>query len=119
MLANAQLGVHQDFQVLLCSAPFQLSSPQYILAHGVVTLPVQNFALLFVELHEFPVSSLLQSAEVLLHGNMTFWRISRSSQFCVIGKLAEVVLCPVTKVCFVGVVFQYFRCLQNRCICLN
>lgn len=101
------------------SPAFQLSSPQYILVHGVVTLQVQDFALLFVELHQFPVSPLLQSAEVLLDGNMTFWHISDSSQFCVIGKLAEVTLCPIINVCFVGVILQYFRCLQNRCICLN
>ena len=65
--------------------------------HAAVLPQVQDFRLL-VELHEVPVSPFLQSVVVPLDGSMTLWRISHSSHFCVIYKLAEGTFCLVIQI---------------------
>jgi len=59
---------------------------QHVLVPRVV--PAQELPLL--ELHEVPVSPCLQPAEVPLNGSKTLQLMSRSSQFCVISKLADI-----------------------------
>ena len=97
LLAYVQL-VHQDHQGLFCKAAFQPFGPQPILVHEVIPLQVQDFVFSFDGLHEIPVSPFLQPVEVPLDGSMTLWCISRSSQFCVISKLAHGALCPIIQI---------------------
>jgi len=65
---------------------------------GVVPLQLQGFALLLVELREFPASPFLQPVMVPLDGIMTLWHIIHSSQFGVTCKLAEGALCPIIQI---------------------
>ena len=81
MLSHLQLGVHQDPQVLSCQAAFQLGGPQHIFLHRVVLAEVQDFALLLVEPHEVPVSSVRQPVEVPVDGSTALWCVSHSFQF--------------------------------------
>lgn len=53
----------------LCTAAFQLEGPQPALVHGVTPSQAQDFAHLTAELHEIPVSPLLQPDEVPLSGS--------------------------------------------------
>ena len=76
-----------------------MASPQHLLVHGVVSPQVQDFVHpLEISFHEFPVSQSPQSVEVSLDNSMMLWYISHSSHFCVIIKLAEGTLCPVTQI---------------------
>lgn len=59
--------------VLFCLSAFQTASPQYVLVHVAAPPLVQDFALLFVELHGDPVSPFLQLVEVSLDGSVTLW----------------------------------------------
>lgn len=61
--AHVQPGVPQEPQLHFCRAAFQLGDSQHVL--GLVPPQIQDLALL-VELHEVPISPLLQSAEVPL-----------------------------------------------------
>jgi len=65
-LVHIQPGVHQDPQVLLCQAAFQLGGPQPVLVLGVVPSQGQGFALSLVELLGALVSPLLQPVKVPL-----------------------------------------------------
>jgi len=66
--------------------------------HGVNLPQAQDFSLIFVELHEVPVSPFLQPSMVPLDVSTTFWNVSHSSQFCITYKLAEDALCPSIQV---------------------
>ncbi|KAK4810954.1 hypothetical protein QYF61_013362, partial [Mycteria americana] len=72
--------------------------PACVLVHGVIPPLVQDLALPLVELHEIPVSPILQLVKVPLDGSMTLWHISCSSQFGVISKLAGDTLCPIIQI---------------------
>lgn len=74
MLAQVQLGAHQDPLVL-----FQTVGPQHILVPETVPLQGQVSAFPLVELWEIPLCSLLQPAEIPLNANTTIWFISHSS----------------------------------------
>jgi len=83
------------FQVQFWKAAFQLGEPQHILVPGADPPQVQDFALPLAELHEVPVSSFLQTAEVPLDGSTTLWSVSHFSQFCNISKIAEDAFCSM------------------------
>ncbi|CAM9285466.1 unnamed protein product, partial [Bubo scandiacus] len=74
-LAHVQLGVHQDTQGFFYQAAFHLSGPQHIVVCGVVPPQVQDYALLFLELHEVLVIPFMQPVEVPLDDSMTLWHI--------------------------------------------
>lgn len=62
-VAHGQLVVHQDFQVLLCTAAFQLVGTMHMLVPRVVPLYVQDFAF---SLNEVPPCPFLWLSEVPL-----------------------------------------------------
>jgi len=66
--------------------------------HGVVPLQLQDPALALVKLYQVPLCPTLQPVQVSLNGSTAFQRISYSSQFCVISKLAEGTPCPFIQV---------------------
>lgn len=51
-----------------------------------------------LEFYEVPVSLILWSAEVLPNGIRNLCCINYSFKFCVISKVAEVALCPITHI---------------------
>ena len=114
LLPPVQPGVHQDPQVFFCQAAFQPGGPQHILVHGFVPPQVQDCALLFVELDEVPVSPFLQPVVVPLDGSTTVGCISHSSQFDVICKLAESILCPVRWIINDDVKWDWIQCWPQR-----
>ncbi|PKU36748.1 rna-directed dna polymerase from mobile element jockey- hypothetical protein [Limosa lapponica baueri] len=59
---------------------------------------VLDFVVLFVELHEIPLSPILQPVQTPLDSSTATCCISQSSQFCVICKLAESVLYTIVQV---------------------
>lgn len=69
LLAQVQLGVHKDLQILFCQAAFQTVSPQA----PAVPFWVQDFQLLLAELHEAPVGPFLQPDQVPLDDSMSSW----------------------------------------------
>ena len=95
LVVSSRLPGPQGLSLQSCFPAFRL---QHVLVPGVVPLQVQDFAVLFVELHEIPLSPVLQPVQIPLDGSTATWCISRSSQYCVICKLAEVVLCPIVQV---------------------
>ena len=62
-----------------------------------MTSQVQVFGIFFIDLHEFPACSFHQPVEVPLNSSKTIWSINYS-QFCIICKLAEGLLCPMIQV---------------------
>jgi len=66
--------------------------------HGIAASPVQDLAVLFVELHEVSVSPFLQPVEVPLDGITPLCCISHSSQCCITSKLAEGALCSIIQI---------------------
>ena len=93
-MSHDHLGMHQDPQFFFCQAAFQLGELQPILVLGVVHPQVQDFAILFVELCETPVSLFLWT-KVPPDGSMTLWQTSHSSNFCITCKHVESVLYPI------------------------
>lgn len=53
LLAQHELAVHHDLQVLFCKAALYLVGPQSVLVHGDISHLVQNLMLPFVELLKF------------------------------------------------------------------
>ena len=86
-MVHGQLGDHQDPRNVLCKAACHPASPQHVLADGIIHR--QDFAFLFVELHEVSLCPILQLGTVLLHGSTPVWCVSfiSSSQFYIISKL--------------------------------
>jgi len=68
-LSQAQLIFHQDPQVLFCKTVFQLVSLQPVLVHRVISFQEKDLTFPFIDLHEIPVSALLQLVEVHLNGS--------------------------------------------------
>jgi len=66
--AQGQWEVHQNLMVLLCRSVFQLVILQHVLLPGVIPPQVQDFAFSLRSLHESPLCSNLQPAEVPLNG---------------------------------------------------
>lgn len=56
LLAQHELAVHHDLQVLFCEAAFYLVGPQSVLVHEDIPHLVQNLMLSFVELLKFPLA---------------------------------------------------------------
>ena len=76
MLAHCQLAVHQDPKVLFCETAFQQISPHCVEVPEVIPYERQDFAFLFVELHEVSICLFLQSVEVSLNSSVTMWRVA-------------------------------------------
>ena len=97
-LAHVQLRVCQDLRAFSAKQP---STWVALSMHWWVGFFSQGlgFAIPFVELHEVPVGSFLQPVKVLLDGSMTLWcRGCHSSQFGVICKHAEGILCTIIQI---------------------
>lgn len=96
--------VHQDPQVFLGKAVFQLVSPQHVLMHGVISPQGKNFVFLHVEMHEVRLSPFLQPVQIPLNGStalhctMLLPVSSHFFQFCVSCEPAEDTLCPCVQV---------------------
>jgi len=70
--------------------------PKPVLMLGVIS-QVQDLTFPF-EFHEVLVCPFLQLVNVCLSGSMSIWYTNYSSQFCIICKLAEGVLCLIVQV---------------------
>jgi len=77
-------------RVLFCCFP--VGQPGY---NEIIPPRGQEFVFPSVELHESPLCPFLQHLEAPLNDSTTIWSIKHSSQFCIICKLAEGVLCPI------------------------
>ena len=84
--------------------------PRHILLHRFIPPQVQDFALLFAELHEVPISPFLHPVEVPPKSSTTLWCISQSSQFCTISKLAESTHCPIIQITNEDVEQDWIQC---------
>lgn len=69
---------------------------QCLLVHGVIPPLVRDLVFPFPELHKVPVGPLFHAVEVPLNSSTIIWSSRSSSQFCIICKLAEGELCPIT-----------------------
>lgn len=58
---------------------------------------MQDFAFPFADLHKNPIGPFLKPFVVPVSGGTTVWCINCSSLFCIIWKIAEYALCPITK----------------------
>lgn len=87
-------------------------SSWYQVCSGVWVNPLQDFTLFFVELHDAPISSFLQSVKVPLKGNTTFCSIRHSSRFCMICMFSEDAFCPVVQVFNEDVEKYWPKCLR-------
>lgn len=91
-------AVHCEPRSPLLKTAFQPVSAQSVLLHGVITAQVQDFALVFPKLHEASVSSLLQSVEGHLSGNLTLQYIDYSPQFHIACDLTKGGTHPSTQI---------------------
>lgn len=87
MLANVQLGAHQDPQVLFHRAAFQLFTSTCPCAWGYSS-PVQDSVHFSLNLMRF-LPALLWSAQDPLDGSMAFSQVSYSLQFYVTHEFTE------------------------------
>lgn len=67
--------------IILCKAAFRLLNSQSVLLPRFIHPQVQDFALLFAELHGVPVHSFLQTVEVPLNDDTSSWGTNYSSQY--------------------------------------
>ncbi|KAK4823457.1 hypothetical protein QYF61_002293 [Mycteria americana] len=74
---------------------FQPVSPHCVLVPGVIPPQGQHFAFPLVELRD---SSVLQAVEVPLDGSTTIWRISHSSQVCIVCEFTADAPCLIVEV---------------------
>lgn len=79
---------HQEIQPPFLESWFP-DSLLHVLVPGVVLPQLQDFVLPLVELHEVPVSPVLQHVDDPLDGSTTLWCIRGSRQFCVTSKFSD------------------------------
>lgn len=64
------VDICQEPKVLLCRPDFLLSGPQHVLVPEVVLLLWQHLVFPFAEIHEAPISTFLQTAEIPLNDSI-------------------------------------------------
>ena len=79
LLARVQLVVHLGHKVLPHKAAFPSLRRQHVPVHGIVPPQGKDFAFLFVDLCEVPLSPVHQPVQVPLNGSDTNWCIHHSS----------------------------------------
>ncbi|PKU46357.1 rna-directed dna polymerase from mobile element jockey- hypothetical protein [Limosa lapponica baueri] len=96
--AHVKLLVHQHPQVLLLRAGLNPFSSQPVSVLGIAVTQVQNLALGLAELHEVCTGLPFKLVWVPLDGIPSFQHVNYTTEFGVIGKLAEDALNPTLHV---------------------
>ena len=96
LLAHIQLFIHQYPQVLLHRAALNPFIPQPVLLLGVALTQVQDLVLGLVEPHEVHMGPLLELVQVPLDGILSVRCVNCTTQLCVICKLAEGAVGPLS-----------------------
>ncbi|RMC06606.1 hypothetical protein DUI87_16043 [Hirundo rustica rustica] len=96
-LGHVQALIHQHPQVLLLGATLHLFIPtQPVLILGDALTQVWHLVLGLVKSHEIPMGPLLKPVQIPLDGILSFRYVNSTTQLCVIDKVAEGALNPLS-----------------------
>ena len=98
LLAHYRVAIHQYPQVLSSRAVLYPFVSHLVLTVGLPAIQMQDLALIFVELHEVHLGTLLEPVEVSLGSISSLRLVDCTTEFGVIHRFAEGALNPTVNV---------------------